>query len=65
MPKIKHLLLLLAFISSLHANTPPQTTYNENNQPLVIEYADGNTIIYEYDAAGRTTSTKHRGQVKT
>ena len=50
-------LLLLLLTLATHANIPPQTTYNENNQPLITEYADGSTVLYEYDAAGRTTST--------
>jgi len=61
MPNIKHLLLLLAFISSLHANIPPQITYNENHKPLVIEYEDGNVVEFDYNQRGRlktqTTST--------
>ena len=30
----------------------PQTSYNENNQPLVVEYEYGSSILYEYDNRG-------------
>ena len=63
---MKQILTLLLFTLTLFANIPPQITYNENHQPLVIEYENGNTILYEYDAAGRTTSTTdQRGNTTT
>jgi len=57
MQTIKTLLLLLIFTLATHANIPPQITYNDQQQPLVVEYEDGSTIVYEYDKAGRTLST--------
>jgi len=57
MQTIKILLLLLLITLQTHANIPPQTTYNENNQPLVIEYADGTSTSSTYDAVGRVTSS--------
>jgi len=65
MQTIKTILLLLLITLQTHANIPPQTTYNENHQPLVIEYADGSTILYEYDATGRTTSTTNQNNHTT
>jgi len=57
------LLLLLTLLT--HANIPPQTTYNENNQPLVTEYADGSTVLYEYDAVGNITQIETPTQTIT
>lgn len=56
MQTIKIILLLLILTLISHANIPPQTTYNENHQPLVIEYADGSTVLYEYDGTGELLS---------
>ena len=63
---MRYLLLILAFVSFLTASIPPEITYNDNHQPLVIEYEDGNTILYDYDAAGRLTSvTDQNGHTTT
>ena len=45
MQTIKTILLLLLITLQTHSNIPPQTTYNETNQPLVIEYEDGSTVL--------------------
>ncbi len=46
---------LLLFTLSLFANIPPQITYNDHHQPLVIEYENGSTILYGYDEVGNIT----------
>jgi len=50
---LRHLLLVLLFSFCTFASVPPQITYNENNQPLVVEYEDGDTITYSYDGVGK------------
>ena len=65
MQTIKTILLLLLITLQTQANTPPQTTYNENNQPLAIEYEDGSTILYEYDNRGRQTEVSYSNGIST
>ena len=54
---MKHIFTLLLFTFTLFGNIPPQITYNDQHQPIIIEYLDGTTTTSEYDAAGRVTST--------
>ena len=56
---LRYLLLVITFSFFSFANLPLEITYNENNQPLVIEYEDGSTILYEYDAMGRLLSVEN------
>ena len=60
------IIALLLFTLALFGNTPPQITYNDQHQPIIIEYLDGTTTTSEYDAAGRlTSSTDQRGNTTT
>ena len=52
---MKPIILILSFFSLLFANLPPQITYNENNQSLVIEYENGSVVEYSYDGIGNIT----------
>ena len=52
---LRYLLLVMTFSFFSFANIPPQIIYNDQQQPLVVEYEDGNTILYEYDTIGRQT----------
>jgi len=59
MQTIKTILLLLIITLQTYANIPPQITYNENNQPLVIEYENGSIEEYSYDNIGNLTQVEH------
>ena len=52
---MKHIFTLLFLTLSLFANLQPQITYSDQHQPLVVEYANGETITYTYDEAGNIT----------
>ena len=52
---MKHIFTLLLLTLTLFGNIPPQITYNDQHQPLVVEYADGSVITYTYDEAGNIT----------
>ena len=52
---MKYILALLLFTLTLFANISPQITYNDQHQPLVVEYEDGSIITYTYDEAGNIT----------
>jgi YD repeat-containing protein len=65
MQTIKIILLLLIITLISHANIPPQTTYNDNNQPLIIEYANGDVVEFDYDSIGRQTQVTYSNGMTT
>jgi len=52
---MKQIITLLLLTLTLFANIPPQITYDDRHQPLVVEYEDGSVVTYTYDEAGNIT----------
>ena len=60
---MKQIFTLLFLTLSLSANLQTQITYNDQHQPLVVEYANGETITYTYDEAGNITEIETPTQI--